>query len=110
MGLGSTAKRLSKVTDLAEDLYTRVQQLREEVAATRETVTDTNERVESLEAELAEQRAVLEALAEERGLDPAELAAATDPDAAGSDTDGSESGTADAAGTASGDDATAGGT
>jgi len=70
MGLGSTAKRLSKVADVAEDIYGRIQQLREEVDATRETVEDTNERVATLEAELAEQRAIVEALAAERGVDP----------------------------------------
>jgi len=71
MGLGSTAKRVSKVADLAEELYGRVQELRKEVAATRETVTDTNERVDTLERELAEQRAIVEALAAEQGVDPA---------------------------------------
>lgn len=70
MGLGSTAKRLSKVADLAEELYGRVQQLREELAATRTTVDDTNERVADLEAALDEQRALLEAVAAETGVDP----------------------------------------
>lgn len=70
MGLGSTAKRLSKVADLAEELYGRVQQLREELAATRTTVEDTNERVADLEAALDEQRALLEAVAAETGVDP----------------------------------------
>lgn len=69
MGLGSTAKKLSKVADTAEKLYGRVQDLREEVAATRETVDDTNERIAAIEEELEEQRALLEALADENDVD-----------------------------------------
>lgn len=71
MGLGSTAKRVQKMVELAESLYERVIELREQVAAMRETVDDTNGRVAELETELAEQRALLEAVAESQGVDPA---------------------------------------
>lgn len=80
MGLGSTAKRLSKVADVAEDIYGRLQRLREEVDATRETVEDTNGRVATLEAELAEQRALLEAVADEQGVDPDEVVGGAEGD------------------------------
>ena len=75
MGLGSTAKKLSKVADIAEDLYARMQSLREELDATRETVEATSDRVAAVEEELDEQRALLEALAEEQGVDAAAVGA-----------------------------------
>ncbi|PSP90584.1 hypothetical protein BRC90_01360 [Halobacteriales archaeon QS_4_69_34] len=69
MGLGSTAKKLQTVADMAEKLYGRVDELREQVAAMREQVETTGERVERIEHELHEQRALLGALAETRDVD-----------------------------------------
>ena len=69
MGLGSTAKKLQQIADMAEDVYARLNQLREQVSETRKTVDETKDRVDELDRELAEQRALLEALAEERGID-----------------------------------------
>jgi len=71
MGFGSTAKKIQKVADTAEDVYQRLTALREEVEATRETVEATAERTERLEAEVAEQRAMMDRLLEANGLDPA---------------------------------------
>jgi chromosome segregation ATPase len=73
MGLGSTAKKLQQVADVAEKLFERMNQLREQVQNTQETVEDTNERVATLEDELAEQRAVLEAVADQQGVDVSAL-------------------------------------
>jgi len=69
MGFGSTAKKLQKVTEYAEQLYERFEKLREEVDELRGTVEDTNDRVGELERQLAEQRALVEALAEQDGVD-----------------------------------------
>jgi septal ring factor EnvC (AmiA/AmiB activator) len=69
MGFGSTAKKLQKVTDMADKLYERFEKLREQVSDLTGTVEETNDRVADLEAELAEQRAIVEALAERRGVD-----------------------------------------
>lgn len=69
MGLGSTAKKLQQIADMAEDVYARLNQLREQVNETRETVIETRERVDDVDRELAEQRALVEALAEEQGMD-----------------------------------------
>ncbi|MBP2250772.1 chromosome segregation ATPase [Halarchaeum solikamskense] len=69
MGLTSTANTVSKLSDLAEKLYKRVEAIRKRVEGMSETVGDTNERVERLEGELAEQRALVEALAAESGVD-----------------------------------------
>lgn len=67
--IGGAGKKLGTMVDLAEQLYEQVSAVREQLAATTETVDETAERVERLEAEVAEQRALLEALAEERGID-----------------------------------------
>jgi DNA anti-recombination protein RmuC len=69
MGLGGTAKKLQKVADMGEELYKRINDLRAQVAEMRETVTATHERVDRLESEVAEQRAILGALAEAEGID-----------------------------------------
>jgi peptidoglycan hydrolase CwlO-like protein len=63
MGLGSTAKKLQRVADLAEDLVGRLNELRERVNRMEETVDTTNERVATMQDELATQRALIEALA-----------------------------------------------
>jgi len=75
MGFGSTAKKLQKVTDYAEKLYERFEKLRDEVEEVEQTVEETNETVAGLERELAEQRAILDELAEERGVDVDEVVA-----------------------------------
>mgnify|MGYP000223349882 FL=1 len=86
MGLGSTAKKIQKVADIAEDLYKKVNELKTQLEDLRSTVDETNTRVDGMEQELAEQRALIEALAEERGVDTeavvAEVTANADTDAA----------------------------
>ncbi|WP_224269213.1 DUF5798 family protein [Haloprofundus salinisoli] len=69
MGLGSTARTLQKVADMGEDVYKRLNEVREQVKATQDTVAETKARVASLETEVAEQRAILEAIAEQQGVD-----------------------------------------
>ncbi|WP_336339533.1 DUF5798 family protein [Haloarcula brevis] len=86
MGLGSTAKKIQKVADIAEDLYKKVNELKTQLEDLRSTVDETNTRVDGMETELAEQRAIIEALAEERDVDTeavvADVAADTDGDPA----------------------------
>jgi chromosome segregation ATPase len=69
MGIGGTAKKLQKVAEMGEELYTRINDLRAQVSEMRETVTATHDRVDRLESEVAEQRAILEALAQHEGID-----------------------------------------
>lgn len=91
---------------MAEDVYGRLAELREQVLATQETVEETSRRIDRLEAEAAEQRALLEAIAEDRGIDldavtarahigEAEASDADDPDAAGEEEGGGDAGAAD---------------
>ena len=72
MGLGGTAKKLQKVVDIADKLYAKIGELREQIEAMRETIETTNQRVETMEGELERQRKLLEAIAEKEGIDLAE--------------------------------------
>lgn len=69
MGLGSTAKTLQRVADMGEEVYSRLNEVRAQLKQLRDTVEETNEHVASLESEIAEQRAILDALAEKQGVD-----------------------------------------
>jgi DNA anti-recombination protein RmuC len=121
MGFGDTAKKIQRVTDIAEKLYERLNQVIEQVQDLKDRVESTSDQLDSMDRELAEQRAIVEALAEQQGVDAEAVVAERlpDPDADGEtaagEADGSatENGdeTASNAGTtaadaASGDDAT----
>ena len=69
MGLGGATKKLQKVADMGEELYGKMNELREQILEVRETVGNTNERVSTLENKVDQQGALLEALAHDRGLD-----------------------------------------
>jgi predicted nucleic acid-binding Zn-ribbon protein len=69
MGLGSTAKKLQTVADRAEQLYAQVKDVQERLIGVEESTTETVQRVRTLERELAEQRALVEAIAEDQGID-----------------------------------------
>ena len=75
MGLGSTAKKVQKLADVAEKTYKRLNELRQQVQEVRTTVDETGDRVETLEKEAAEQRAILDAVAREHDLDPEAITA-----------------------------------
>ncbi|MEF8774167.1 MAG: DUF5798 family protein [Halobacteriales archaeon] len=77
MGLGSTAKKLQQVADAAEKLFEQLSDLRERVTALENDLQTTADRVGEMEREQRRQRALLEAVAETRGVDvEAVLAAA----------------------------------
>ncbi|WP_323677384.1 DUF5798 family protein [Halorubellus sp. PRR65] len=69
MGLGSTAKKIQTLADRAEQLYVKLKEVHERVVSVEQTVDDTQARVQELENALEHQRVVIEALAEDRGID-----------------------------------------
>jgi len=69
MGLGSTTKKIQMLADTAEQMYSRLNEVREQVETTQTTVQDTGDRVQKLESEIVEQRAILEAVADELDID-----------------------------------------
>jgi septal ring factor EnvC (AmiA/AmiB activator) len=102
MGLGDTAKKLQKVVDAAEQLYAKMNEVIEQLKNVKGQVEETGERVEHLERDVAEQRALVEALAEQEGIDVEETLAAADlpePEG-GSEDDGGGTGAGDTGETA----------
>ncbi|MEF8778858.1 MAG: DUF5798 family protein [Natronomonas sp.] len=73
MGLGGATKKLQKVADMGEELYSRINELREQMLEVHETVKETNERVAAVENKVDGQAAILEAIAKKEGLDVDEL-------------------------------------
>lgn len=67
--LGNAGKKLQKMVDLAEELYERMNQLREQLRELQATVEKTNTTVQEIESEQAEQRALIEAIAADQGVD-----------------------------------------
>ena len=106
MGLGSTAKKIQGISDKAEQMYKQVQELQSRIIHLEEEVDDTHDTVKTLDVEMAEQRALLEAIADEQGLDVDAIVAEASIDEAESGED--DAATEDAeAGDAEADDGTA---
>ena len=93
MGLGGATRKLQKVADMGEELYSRINELREQILEMRETVTETNRRVAALENKVDGQAAILEALAEKEGIDVDEVL--TEVAIEEAESDGSENGAGD---------------
>ena len=114
MGLGGTAQKLQKVASMAEDVYAKLNEMRQQLV-------ELNETVDSIDRRTVENRALIEQLAEQQGVDvesvlaEAAIEEAEEDGPAGPGTDagsatetapGSESGSeSDAASTATGRDA-----
>jgi septal ring factor EnvC (AmiA/AmiB activator) len=96
MGLGSTAKKVQKLADKAEQLYAQLQDVRERMSGLEESAKNTEQRVERIERELENQHALLVALAEQQGLDPDRVIAESaiteveEGDDVGAEVDGAE--------------------
>lgn len=88
MDLGKTATKLQRVTETAETVLDRLAALRDRVMAIEEQTKTTNERVTELSEELATQRAILEALADEQGIDTEAIIEQDDGTVADSGSDG----------------------
>lgn len=73
MGLGGTAKKLQKVMDAAEQLYSKMNEIIGELKDLQGEVENTSEQVDRIERDLAQQRAVLEAIADQQGIDVAQV-------------------------------------
>lgn len=101
MGIGGTAKKLQKVAEMAEDVYARLNELRDQLAEMRKTTQATKARIDQLEVENAEQRALLEALAEREGIDVESVTA--NAHIAEAETDGSNAASDDLTGEAATD-------
>lgn len=77
MGFGDTAKKLQTVADTAEKLYTRLNELRDQIQELRRRVEETSDKADHIERKMAGQRALLVALAEAQGIDADAVVAET---------------------------------
>ena len=73
MGLGSTARKIQALTDTAEELYRKLGEILDRVHAIEESIETSGDRLTEIEARLARQDALLEAIARDAGIDPAEF-------------------------------------
>jgi len=78
MDIGGTAKKVQKATKIAEESYKKMQAMTEQMRALQNDMETTSRQVDEMEFELAQQRALLEAVATKQGLDPAEVLAEAD--------------------------------
>lgn len=69
MGLGSTTKKIQTIADKAEEVYAQVDELRKQLADLRTKVDATHDTVTELKVKHEQNRALLEAIAEEQGVD-----------------------------------------
>ena len=69
VGLGDTKQKIQNMIDTAEKLYAKMNEVRNDVDELRSRVEHTSDQVDTMSHELAEQRAVIEALAEAEGID-----------------------------------------
>lgn len=72
MDIGGTAKKIQSLAEVAETLVEQFKALRERVIRLESTTDETHERVASLESQVAYQQELLEAIAVEHNIDPAE--------------------------------------
>ena len=78
MDITGTKKKIQRVSKLAEESYKKMNQLVEQVQRMQADLETTSEQVDHIEYDLAEQRAILDALAAEQGLDVEQLLAEAD--------------------------------
>lgn len=78
MDIGGTAKKIQTATKIAEESYKKMQAMTERMKDLQDDMETTSRQVDEMEYELAEQRALLEAVATEQGLDPGTILADAD--------------------------------
>lgn len=78
MGFANTAKKVQQLGDLAEKLYRMVNEVLERTDDLQERVQQSTEDVKAVRREQRRQRAILEALAEQRDVDVEAVLAAAD--------------------------------
>lgn len=69
MPFGDTAKKIQQLSNAAEELYGKMNEMREQLQSLKERVEKTDEAIGRMDRELDEQRVILEAIAEEHDID-----------------------------------------
>lgn len=91
MDIAGTKQKLQRMMKIAEESYKKMNEMMEKMQRLQEDMTETSDQVDRMEYDLAEQRALLYALAEKEDLDiEAILEAADLPDPDEDNTDANE--------------------
>ena len=69
MDIAGTKKKVQRLIKVAEESYKKISELLERMERLQNDLETTSRQVDHMEYELAEQRVLLEALAEQRGVD-----------------------------------------
>jgi len=86
MDIAGTKRKIQRATKVAEESYKKMNEMLGRMQKMEEDFQTTSAQVDHMEVELAEQRALLEAIAEKQGVDVEELLASADlPDAPGAE-------------------------
>jgi hypothetical protein len=86
MDIAGTKKKIQRATKVAEESYKKMNEMLERMQQMQEDLSTTSTQVDEMEVELAQQRAILESIAAEQGIDTeavleeADLLASTDED------------------------------
>lgn len=71
--IAGTKQKVQRMVKVAEETYKKINEVIEKVETLQKDLATTSEQVDHMETELAEQRALLEALAREQGVDVEEI-------------------------------------
>jgi len=73
MDIAGTKRKIQRATKVAEESYKKMNEMLERMQEMENELQTTSQQVDHMEYELAEQRALLEAMAEQQGLDVEEV-------------------------------------
>jgi septal ring factor EnvC (AmiA/AmiB activator) len=90
MDIAGTKKKIQRATKVAEESYKKMNEMMEKIQQLQEDLATTSTQVDHMEHDLAEQRALLEAIADQHGLDVDQLLEEADLPAGPDAADGSE--------------------
>jgi len=78
MDIAGTKKKIQRATTVAEESYKKINELLDKIQRLQEDMETTSRQVDRLEYDIAQQRAIIEAMAENEGLDVEEIIEAAD--------------------------------
>ena len=78
MDITGTKNKIQRLSKIVEQSYKKINEMLERMQTLQEDLETTSEQVDEMETELARQRALLDAIAEQQGLDPEEVIAAAE--------------------------------
>ena len=78
MDIAGTKRKIQRLMKVAEESYKKISELLERMERLQTDLETTSQQVDGIEYELAEQRVLLEALAEDEGIDVETLLAEAD--------------------------------